>query len=368
MQFYEGKIIFEDCAEDIFELNEKIADEKFLPIIFSATVKEFEFLILADFLKRIDRQEVKEIFSKFCAVKEIFLREITPSRAKKILTKAENENYLSSYLAHIQTHLHGHENFSLDYLDNPNFNFEEILIDFEPLNFQTAAKNFAVDKNFLEELKRIYSPNHPKKFFGHPVHYKIFAKNFFGAKEIAKILCRALYENNRLVGGCLNFIRDVKFSEIDIENIFRQSKGAAVIIELKNFDEFLTELVKKFCNEVLFIFIDGENFFDDLKIVELKENFMNRAESFVFLKNLLSGENLNYDDEEIFDALGEKNFFTPSDIYELFEKLKRENLTKKIYIDYKNLNRVEENFDAHETLQSLIGLTEVKNNTCRTEN
>ena len=359
MQFYEGKIIFEDCTEDFFELNEKIADEKFLTIISGAKVDEFEILILADFLERIDTRQVEEIFSKFCAVKEIFLREITPSRAKKFLLKAERENFISSYLAHVQNHLRGQENFSLDYLDNPNFKVEEFLIDVESLDFHEAEKNSLVSETFLDELKRIYSPNHPKKFFGHPVHYKISAKNIFGAKEIAALLCRALYTNNRLVGGCVNFIFDVKFDEIDFENIFRQSKGAAVIIELKNFDEFFCELVKKFCNEVLFIFIGEGNFHVDLKIVEIKENFLNRAESFDFLKNLLSNENLNYDDAEIFSELGERNFFCPSDIHEIFEKLRAENLIRKIYVDYKNLP-VEKNFDAYEIFQSLIGLTEVK--------
>lgn len=359
MQFYEGKIIFEDCAEDFFELNEKIADEKFLTIIFGAKVDEFEILILADLLERIDTRQVEEIFSKFCAVKEIFLREITPSRAKKILLKSERGNFISSYLSHIQNHLRGHENFSLDYFDNPNFKVEEFLIDFEPLNFHEVAKNSLVDKTFLEELKRIYSPNHPKKFFGHPVHYKISAKNIFGAKKISELLCRTLYTNNRLVGGCVNFIRDVKFDENDLENIFRQSRGAAVIIELKNFDEFFCELVKKFCSEVLFIFIGEGNFYSDLKVVELKENFLNRVESFDFLKNLLIGENLNYDDAEIFSELGERKFFTPSDIYKIFEKLRAENLIRKIYVDYKNLP-VEKNFDAYKMFQRLIGLTEVK--------
>lgn len=359
MQFYEGRVIFEDCTENIFELNEKIADEKFLTIIFGAKLDEFEILILADFWERIEEKQVEKIFSKFCAVKKIFLREITPSRAKKILLKAERENFISSYLAHVQNHLRVHENFSLDYLDNPNFKVEEILIDVEPLNFHDAEKNSLVDKTFLEELTRIYSPNHPKKFFGHPVHYKISAKNFYGAKKIAELLCRTLYTNNRLVGVCVNFIFDIKFDEVDIENIFRQSKGMAIIIELKNFDEFFVELVKKFCDEVLFIFIGEGNFHGDLKVVELKENFLNRAESFDFLKNLLSGEKLNYDDTEIFSELGEKNFFTSSDIYEIFEKLRAENLCRKIYVDYKNLP-VEKNLDAHKIFQNLIGLNEVK--------
>lgn len=360
MQFYEGKIIFEDCAEDFFELNEKIADEKVLKIIFDAKVDEFEILILADFLERIDEKQVEKVFEKFCTVKKIFLREITPSRAKKFLLQAERKNFISSYLAHVQNHLRGQENFSLDYLDNPNFKVEDFLIDVEPLDFHNAKKDSLVDENFLEELKRIHSPNHPKKFFGHPVHYKISAKNFYGAKKITELLCRALYTNNRLVGGCVNFVRDVNVDEIDIENIFRQSAGATVIIDLKNFDEFFCELVKRFCGEVLFIFIGEGVFHGDLKIVELKENFMNCEESFIFLKKILREENLNYDDAEIFAELEEKNFFTPSDVYEIFEKLRAENLSRKIYVDYKNLACVEKNFDAYKNFQSLIGLTEVK--------
>ena len=320
MQFYEGKInILREKNFDVAEVNKILAeaDEKILPLIFGAKSDALEIILMADFLERVDEKQVEKIFSEFGAVKNIFLREILPSRAKKILQRAEEENFIGSYLAHVQNNFQ--ENFSADYFDNPNFKLEENLIDVEPLNFHEAMKNSLVDKNFLDELKRIYSPNHPKKFFGHPVHYKISAKNFSVAKKIAALLCRALYTNKRLVGGCMNFIFDVKescFGEIDIENIFRQSAGAAVILNLngkneiyKNFatarDEvtnFFADLVKKYQSATLFIFVESEssNFTKklaaNLKIIELEEKILNRAEALETLKDLL--KNLNYGEAE----------------------------------------------------------------------
>ena len=98
----------------------------------------------------------------------------------------------------------------------------------------------------------------------------------------------------------MNFIFDVKescFGEIDIENIFRQSAGAAVILNLngtneiyKNFatarnevTNFFADLVKKYQSATLFIFVESEssNFTKklaaNLKIIELEEKFLNRA-------------------------------------------------------------------------------------------
>ena len=171
MQFYEGKInLLREKNFDVAEVNKILAEaeEKILPLIFGAKSDALEIILMAETFDRVDEKQVEKIFSEFGAVKNIFLREILPSRAKKILQRAEEENFIGSYLAHVQNNFQ--ENFSADYFDNPNFKLEENLIDVEPLNFHEAMNNSLVDKNFLDELKRIYSPNHPKKFFGHPVH------------------------------------------------------------------------------------------------------------------------------------------------------------------------------------------------------
>ena len=57
---------------------------------------------------------------------------------------------------------------------------------------------------------------------------------------MANLLCQALYANKRLVGCCMSFISEIDedcYDERNIENIFRQSAGGTIIIELRGLRE-----------------------------------------------------------------------------------------------------------------------------------
>lgn len=188
----------------------------------------------------------ENILSLDCGEKFLFIsnsmqrlpmQEIFPSQAKKILQLAEEKNLIAHHESFVQNNLLGLENFSLDYFDGENFKIEEIFID---------TKNFSAENEILDNS----------------THYKIFAKNSSDALKIAKNFCAELYEKNLLVSKCANFIFAVDENAADdfnIENIFRQSAGGAVIIE--GDEKIFDKLIKKFSDEVIFIFLEiDENF------------------------------------------------------------------------------------------------------------
>ena len=165
------------------------------------------------------------------------MKEIFPSQAKKILQLAEEKNLIAHHESFVQNNLRGLENFSLDYFGGENFKIEEIFID---------TKNFT-RKNKVHD-------------FG--THYKIFSEKISDALMTAKNFCAELYEKNLLVGRCANFIFAVDENSADdfnLENIFRQSAGGAVIIEGN--EKIFDGLIKKFSDEVIFIFLEIEKNF-----------------------------------------------------------------------------------------------------------
>lgn len=183
-------------------------------------------------------------------------QEIPPSHAKKILQFAEEKNLIAHHESFIQNNLRGFENFSLDYFNSENFQIEEIFI---------GTKNFSAENKICDCQ----------------THYKIFAENSTIALNIAKNFCAELYEKNFLVSRYANYIfatNENCADDFNIENIFMQSAGCAVILD--NIGEnIFSKIVKKFSNKVIFIFLEvDENFQQEndsqeilQKLVGLKE-------------------------------------------------------------------------------------------------
>ena len=377
--------------------------ETIYSVIYNAKLNELGILFAIDSTKRLDDKFAlryfKSIFNKNFGMKNlrlISICEITPSRAQKLLQQARREDY-TSYRTH--NFICDSDNVSFDYYDNRCFKIEDNLLDTHSITLKNAisqARDMMTQENFIEELQRIFSDNHPKKFVGHPVHYKIVAKNSRGAIHMAKLLCRALYTNNRLVGACISRIFDITeqcYDERDIENIFRQAAGCTIIIEMRGSNEehknyascyeevvnYFTELIIRYSHDTLFIFVESSenpgftakligNLQDNMKIIELNEGVGNRKSAFNYLKNLVKKNIImKYSDEELSEALGDDVNFRPSDICKVYEKLLQENLSNNIFTEYKTIHRVQvakNNFfqdnDAYATLQNMIGLTEIK--------
>ncbi len=425
MQFYDCHVTFDKDYDDSFivevlrenskknwgdaiiqDLNEMLLDaSEFAISIYSAKLGEFRLLVGEDSLKRVSVATLTKILNRFFSDDKFFLsdlkikslREILPSQAQKCLGVAERSDFFT-YRSHWERgNLQEHRNFSLNYFNNDEFKVEETMFDEKKFSFNQAlnkAKKLMADKTFIDELKRIYADENPKNFYGHPVHYKFSAKNSQGAKQMAELICHALYENKRLVGRSITLISDVTencYCECDLDNIFELSAGNTIIIELRGSKEEhrnyatcyervvkeFAELVNKYQKNTLFIFLEiTENpgfatkliqtLQEDIYLVELKEGVGNRAEAAEYLKDIIKRGTLELKDYNVDNFLGNKVAFHPSDLHKIYDSILRDSLRNNTYTAYKNASRLmimrEELTakDAYQKLQDMIGLTEIK--------
>lgn len=394
-----GELIIQD-------LNEYLLDEaEFAILVYGAKIGEFRLLIGRDSLTRITAADLTKCLRKLFSdedywledIKVKSLREILPSQAQKCLIAAERADFLT-YRSHWERgSLQQHRNFSLNYFNNEEFRIEEALFDEKKFTLTQArnkAKKLMADKTFTDELERIYSDENPKKFFGHPVHYKFSAKNSQGAKQMAELLCRALYENKRLVGRSITFISEVTehcYCECDLDNIFEQSAGNTIIIELRGSTEEhknyatsyervvkeFAELVRKYQQNTLFIFLEVtenpgfttkfiQNLQEDIYLVEIREGSGNRKEAAAYLGDIIKNGKLELKDTNIENFLGDKVSFYPSDLHKIYNSILRDSLRNNTYTAYKQASRLMvvrgslSEQDAYQRLQDMIGLTEIK--------
>lgn len=215
------------------------------------------------------------------SMKRLPLQEISPSQAKKILLSAEEKNLIAHHESFIQNNLCGLENFSFDYFDSENFKIKEIFID---------TKNFSIENKICDCC----------------TYYKIFAKTSDDALNTAKNFCAELYEKNLIVSRYANYIFSVSENckdDFNIENIFRQSAGSAIIIDSDK--NFFYELVKKFSDKVIFIFveIDG-NFESKNSALKIFQNLVGLTE----IKKILSQILDNFEIQKLRKNFGLKVF------------------------------------------------------------
>ena len=105
---------------------------------------------------------------------------------------------------------------------------------------------------------------------------------------------------------------------------------------------------------------------EEMFFIEIKEGTGNRQTAAKYLQKLLTDGKISYNTEQIEYVLGDKTVFRPSDIYQMYDRLYRNNLRNNAYTAYKEVSRVtlavkkHAKKDAYSRLQSMIGLQEVK--------
>ena len=392
----------QDCwlraIEDINESLETDAHEsRIFMTVYKASQDELSLIAAVDKLEPLTQNNLFTSFSACVSekyglsmLKKLQMKEISPLEAKKFM---ENCSRIIS-----RNRYWDNDHYSLDYYNNISFNINEQILDNPPKSLDAAideAQSLMPDNTLLDEITRIYTPTHPQKYQGHPIHYKLAADNKKAAQQLAQCLCRNLYTNHRLVSRCISYISDISedcYNETDIENIFRQSVGGTIVIELsgsrgehQNYTtcyervvNFFTEQIRKYQLNTLFILVENTQnpgfthnlisaLQDEMFFVEIKEGSGNRQKAADYLKKLLDKSNIPYTAEQIEKSLGEKTAFRPSNIYHLHDKLYRDNLRNNAYTAYKTVSKVtlvKKNHspqDAYSRLQSMIGLREVKN-------
>ena len=399
----------EDTIQEFNSALVESESEKVAMLIYEAkTDKEFDLVVAVNLMERLTPARLLKIFKQYLK-EEIFeyelhdvkiktLKEITPFQASKLLGLADKNRHITFNVDWNRLGIFGNDEFSLNYFRNGDFNVQDGLIDSAALTYRAAiaqAKKLMLDKSFLDELKRIYTSEHPKKFAGLPIHYVLKVKNSQGVKQMIQLLCQALYTNHRIVGRTINRINEITeraHHDCDIDAVFEQSAGNTMIIEMRgssedhmNYASGYHMVVNEFSSQIkshqhntLFILVeesDNPGFApklisavqEDIHLIELKEGAGNRAVALEYLKKLAVEGNLtSYSDADFEQALGTDSTFRPSDINRIYESMRRDNLRNNIYTAYKNVSqfRIDTSKiavnDAYSALQEMIGLTDVK--------
>ncbi len=281
-----------------------------------------------------------------------------------------------------------------DYTDNNTYQVRQSIISTDKLSYQDAvskAEELMASGDFTEELKRIYSDNHPKAFYGHPVHYKISADEANTAFEQAELLTRCLYCNGRLKGRRIDRINKITphcYDEVDMRNLFYHAMGGTVVIELAAHEagdsnyasayeqviEFFASLIKKYASDVLVIFVEitkmqglAKKFTsavaDDIDIIDIQEGSGTKETAQKYMDYLMNKSKLAQfsSDDIVFD----KEKYKASEVRRMFNNWTKNSLKDKIYTEYRKQNlkveqKDESKSDAYEKLMNMVGLNEVK--------
>ena len=290
-----------------------------------------------------------------------------------------------------------YNDLEFDYFDNYQYSVQEYMYDTTPLIKEEAFENATMmmaDQSFLDELARIYADRNEKKFYGHPVHYKIAAANVEAAKDMLKLLVRSLRSNERLLGTRANYVCNIEegcHHETDFEHLIKSSRGATIAIEMTGSDadhgvyassyhqviQYFEEQINRCQLNTLFIFVEITEkpgfskpmiaaMQEDLHIIEIKEGRGDRKRALEYLKALTKKSMFDATAEELEKALPKKKDYTASEVYETYNKWFSNGLKSKIYQSYRNCEKVSIDFKKasdfpYEELQNMVGLTEIKN-------
>ena len=373
-------------------------EEELQAFIYQESTGKYNMLAAVDQLQRPSQEKIQKFLRTLLEtqydMKDIQVhdfREITVDNFRKLLNRGDRINFVDEYRVS--------DDLKINFDGNRDFDVSESLCPISRLSHSQAlqqAQKLMADPSLIEEFERIYAKNNNrKKFYGHPVHYKILAGSYFAALKMIELLAGALYVNKRLVSQRITRIHNITercYAETDFENLIRRAEGSTVVIELQgaqdndtnyatSYEEvvdFISEVVKKYQRNTLCVFVEMvdqpgfapkliSNIQDDINLIELQEGAGNREQALDYLKFIKDSNGMDcYTDDDLEKALGDRMSFRASDIHQISDKLYSDSLKNKIYpayqkVDYFNISEDEKNKDdAYHTLQKMIGLTEQK--------
>lgn len=258
------------------------------------------------------------------------------------------------------------------------------------MDVRKCRNQVKADASFDEELRRIYHPDHPKQFYGMPVHYKIRATSMETAHEILDGLLQALYANRRIVSRRVTTVK-VDGEEYDdtknLERYFKLGNGGCVAIELnqgQDEPEFMpfnmrrngvknfASLVKAYATETLIVFLETskptafskklfQQLGESLEFVELREG-LNGTMARDYFRKLAKDAQMESYLTEIPD-FEEELYHSVEEIQKRFETCRQNSLKGTIYSAYgtsASLVPSAAKGTAYQELQRMIGLNTVK--------
>ena len=277
--------------------------------------------------------------------------------------------------------------------DETDLKFDEFALPHTQLSLSKAkdkARGILADSSFFEELERIYSPLNKHKFFGSPVNYKINAASRETAKNLVKLLAKALYSNKRLLSSRVTYITELCEDSYDsaLTDLCENSYASVVAIECTDSDktedrfargrerqrELLYETLKKHSSQTVFVLLDlGSKACkqtvdeliskEDMSFIEIFEGSGDKDAGTQYLNSLLKENKVRYANEDF--ILPDQEEYSVSDIVHAYKKMKKNSIRNSIYRAYKEIKPIKTDVpkslsNGYDQLQSMVGLTEIK--------
>ena len=312
-------------------------------------------------------------------------------RAKDViaLEKRADSLHITNYSGRVYGEI------GIDYFTNYQFKVRELLYS-KKLSKKAVLKEadrIMADDSLIEEIERIYSNKSSKEFKGHPVHYKITASEDEAAKAVIDVLIPALKSNNRLLGQRVTWISNIRdgcYDEDDMRNLFENSQGETIVIEMRGDEEergnyasayrqvikYFRDLVNRYKLNTLCIFVEntkepGFSKFlvgdvqDDLSLIEIKDGRGSKEKATNYLISLAKEDKYTITSDEANELLPNKNIYTVSDVCGVYKKWFSDALKNTFYTQYKDCDVLKvqytnEEIDPLKELNEMVGLTEVK--------
>ena len=277
--------------------------------------------------------------------------------------------------------------------DSFDLKFDEYVLPHTQLSFSKAkdkARDILADDSFYEELERIYSPLNKRKFCGNPVNYLINAASRETAKNLVKLLTKALYANKRLLSTRITYVTELGDVSYDkaIKNLCENSYASVVVIECSDSDlkedrfargherqsEDIYETLKDYSLQTVFILVDlgskackqavGELIVkEDISFIEISEGKGDNRTGKKYLKTLLKENKVRYVKEDF--VIPEQEIYSVNDIVTAYRNIKKNRIRNSLYKSYKEIKPLKIDAptavsNSYEKLQSMVGLTEIK--------
>lgn len=342
-----------------------------------------------------DEAEAENIFSEYLKETDINLRniemqEVTLGEMISMLRSADRTGYVDEDYDNIL------ENLGLAELNYRINAFSEYIIKEKDKESVYKKADSVFSRNcFVTELDRIYAGK-AGVAMGHPVHYFIETDDEKTEKIMSSNLIEALYANGRIKNKRYSYYELIpkmaskSFSTKTFDYFFKSNEGGTVIINCSIiYDEdeyassnkylirYITELMKRYQNSVLTIFILPrectklkEVLFENLgniSILELKEEFADKEKSKEYLKRLAKEHKIRTDKALFFAIDDEKKYLAP-ELNKMFDNWYNNKLKTKVYPQYKDIAAVNKELfkdkpkgSAYSELMEMIGLNEAKN-------
>ena len=399
----EGKEVYKTVERQyVYDINRKFEtefkenDKNVFIAVYEVNENELS-IICAYRPEKIKTQDYIKIINSFINVNELISEEeITNSLFYVHLCKANGNDMLNKspnrWLDDLEANISNREGM----FERPYFLIKEELYEQKLPSYKESMNNaekILASKTLKDELKRIYSKENEKAFYGHPVHYYISSGTWDAAKDIVDVLVPALLKNNRLESKRVTFVNNISSNVNRFDNyrnIFSSSDGSVVVVDLSgnlSFGNFATgyqknaqqlgEFLAEFGKNTLFIFVEvvGNTPFKDDNIaaivgngdiVKIEEGFgdLNRAKS--YLDDLVDKSNFaQYKEDDMEKYLEDKLTYSVSDVYAAFVKWYGRGLKSHVYKAYKEFERVKIEKKKVETkpyqkLKEMVGLKDIK--------